>query len=90
MKNTISVSRAQGQLTFTRTARACEWSALLLALALQSVLGVAQANVGRTPGEFHVDQLGAANYTIPIRVPRGPHGLGPDVALTYNSQNGGG
>ncbi|HEV2442180.1 MAG TPA: SpvB/TcaC N-terminal domain-containing protein, partial [Steroidobacteraceae bacterium] len=90
MKNTVSVSRAQGRLTLTRMAGDRGWSALFLALALQAVLGVAQANVGRAPGEFHVNQLGAATYTIPIWVPRGPNGLQPQIALTYNSQNGGG
>src|SRR6185437_10639238 len=65
-------------------------SAAFLALALGAAFGLAQANVGRTSARFQVDQLGEATYTIPIWAPRGPNGLEPHIAITYDSQNGGG
>jgi hypothetical protein len=58
----------------------------LLALVLLGACELAQANVGRTAGIFHVDQNGAAIYTIPIFAPRGPNDLEPHVALVYDSQ----
>jgi hypothetical protein len=45
---------------------------------------------GRTPGTFAVSPAGAATYTIPIWAPPGPQGIQPGIALTYDSQQGGG
>ena len=64
--------------------------AWLLALALPGAWSPAHANVGRTPATFHVDRYGAATYTVPIWAPRGPNGLEPQIALTYDSQGGSG
>ncbi len=64
------------------------WTSRSLSCALLGVCGLAQANVGRTVGTFHVDQNGAATYSVPIFAPRGPDSLEPHISLTYNSQDG--
>jgi YD repeat-containing protein len=76
----------------TRNARQIERLLILgvsvLALGLSCT---AQAQVaGRTVGAFSVDAVGQANYSIPIWAPRGPNGLQPNIALTYNSSQGNG
>lgn len=38
------------------------------------------------PGQFAVNQIGAATYTVPIDVPPGAGGMQPKLSLTYNSQ----
>lgn len=47
-------------------------------------------SVGRTTGTYAISPTGAATYSIPIWAPRGPNGLEPHIALTYNSQSGNG
>lgn len=46
--------------------------------------------VGGTPGQFRVDESGAATYNIPIAIPEGIAGVKPQLALTYSSQVGDG
>lgn len=46
--------------------------------------------VGVTEGELSVSLSGAANYTIPIKVPPGINGVVPQIQLSYNSQSGNG
>jgi YD repeat-containing protein len=46
--------------------------------------------VGTLPGEFSVDNKGAANYTIPLQIPPGRAGMQPQLALHYNSNGGNG
>lgn len=36
-----------------------------------------------TSGEFLVDEMGGANYTIPIAVPPGTAGMAPSLSLYY-------
>jgi YD repeat-containing protein len=47
---------------------------------------VAGAAVGRTPGNSTVTATGSFQYNIPIWAPPGPHGLQPNIALTYDSR----
>src|ERR1700675_747706 len=48
------------------------------------------SSIGRTPGQFNVSSSGSAQYSIPIWAPQGPNGVGPHIALAYNSQLGNG
>ena len=57
-------------------------------LSLYAATGLAA--VGRTPGQFAVSPMGSAQYSIPIWSPPGPHGVQPQIALTYDSQQGNG
>ncbi|MEO6146149.1 MAG: FG-GAP-like repeat-containing protein, partial [Sulfuriferula sp.] len=42
------------------------------------------------PGKLSVNQLGAATYTVPLRVPPGTAGVVPHLELAYDSQAGNG
>ena len=44
--------------------------------------------IGTIPGRLSVSRTGAANYHIPIRLPAGPNGHAPRLALNYNSASG--
>lgn len=47
------------------------------------------ANVaGIFQGKYSVNQFGAANYQIPIEIPKGINGAQPQIGLTYNSLSG--
>jgi RHS repeat-associated protein len=59
----------------------------------ESVVSTGEPGVeaaGPTPGHFEVTHDGAASYTVPLWVPEGKGGLKPNLALVYNSRDGGG
>jgi hypothetical protein len=63
----------------------------LLATATLLIVGASGAKAlvaGATPGQFSVNQSGAATYTIPVEVPAGIGGLQPSLTLQYSSQAG--
>lgn len=62
----------------------------ILVLVLVGLSPTAFAATGRTAGTYQVSPTGASTYTIPIWAPRGPAGLQPQIALTYNSQSASG
>jgi hypothetical protein len=62
-----------------------------LALLAVGAASVANATVTyNTPGVFDVSSIGEATYTVPIKLPRGPGGLTPQLAFVYGSQRGNG
>lgn len=46
--------------------------------------------VGTLPATFNVDNMGAAVYSVDIRLPQSIGNMVPQLALTYNSQSGNG
>ncbi len=46
--------------------------------------------VGTTEGVFNVSDLGAANYTIPVKIPEGLGSVQPGISLSYSSQGANG
>lgn len=66
--------------------RALAYSAVL---ACAPLFGQTTA-VGTTAGQFEVDAMGAATYTVPITVPPGIGGIAPQLAIEYSSQSGNG
>ncbi|WP_175453026.1 PQQ-binding-like beta-propeller repeat protein [Microbulbifer yueqingensis] len=48
------------------------------------------AQVGSLPGNFRVNEAGAATYSIPLSLPAGTAGVVPEVSLNYSSQAGNG
>ena len=46
--------------------------------------------VGATSGSFNVNPMGGASYSLPIVVPPGVNGLGPELSISYSSSSGSG
>ena len=68
----------------TRLITKCLVTLNLLAAATSSHA----ASFGKTPGQFNVSPVGAAQYSIPIWVPPGPKGIQPHLAISYDSNAG--
>ena len=49
-----------------------------------------EAPIGSLAGEFRVNEMGAATYTVPIAIPDGIAGVTPQLSLMYSSQGGNG
>ncbi|CAN7239035.1 FG-GAP-like repeat-containing protein [Polaromonas sp. LjRoot131] len=56
--------------------------------AVIAIPAIAQTTTvaGHTPGQFSVNESGAATYRIPVQVPPGVAGMEPKLELAYNSQ----
>lgn len=48
------------------------------------------AQTGSLPGNFRVNESGAATYGIPLSLPAGTAGVAPEISLNYTSQGGNG
>lgn len=56
---------------------------------LVGLFGFGQSTeVGVTEGELTISLNGNANYSIPIKIPKGINNVEPQISVTYNSQNG--
>ncbi len=53
-------------------------------------IGLADTLSGTLPGQFKVSASGAANYAVPVAVPKGVGGLQPQLRLSYSSSSGNG
>ena len=58
--------------------------------ATQLVLPATTSTAGATAGSFAVNDMGAAQYSVPIAIPPGIAGMQPSIALSYSSQGGNG
>jgi len=62
----------------------------IIAIAASAFCGPANADMGRTQGNWGVSSSGSATYSVPIWVQPGPKGMQPSLAFSYDSQNGNG
>jgi len=62
----------------------------VLALFQFLIFAPAYAGPMHLSGQFAVNEMGAATYTVPIQLPPGTGGMEPKLALAYNSQAGNG
>ncbi|MGM8228508.1 FG-GAP-like repeat-containing protein [Cellvibrio sp. ARAG 10.3] len=56
-----------------------------LSPSIDSPLPSGATHVGITPGEFRVDESGAATYSVPIMLAEGTAGVTPQLSLNYSS-----
>src|SRR4051812_10471532 len=61
-----------------------------IAISTLTIVGTANADMGRTAGSWGVSPSGAATYTVPIWFQPGPKGIQPSFSFSYNSQSGNG
>jgi RHS repeat-associated protein len=59
-------------------------------VAVPATVNAASDGVGSSVGEFHVDESGAATYTMPITAVPGRAGVTPEISLSYSSLGGNG
>ncbi len=59
----------------------------LLLLLSSAAVAAADAPAGIVSSQFSVDQTGAAQYQVPIRVPPGTAGVEPELSFNYGSHS---
>lgn len=62
--------------------------AFLTSLLVAAYSNAETVHVGSPKGTFSVSDLGAAQYSVSIDVPKGRGGMQPDLSIAYNSQSG--
>lgn len=65
-----------------------KYSFILLFIVVSISSALFAQSVGSTDGVFNVSDMGAANYSIPIKVSPAPGGMQPNLAVSYSSQGG--
>ena len=65
-------------------------SIIIFSFLISIVSTRAETIVGELPGEFTVNNLGAAGYTVPLSVSPGTAGVEPKLSISYSSQGGNG
>jgi len=71
---------------FRRTIGAALLCVIAAVIPFSAVLAASMSS----PVNLRVNELGAATFSVPMRVPPGTAGLAPTVAITYNSRDGNG
>ncbi|MEM9777100.1 MAG: FG-GAP-like repeat-containing protein, partial [Chloroflexota bacterium] len=62
----------------------------LSTVAIDDITPISGTPSGYTAGNFSVNEVGAASYSIPIAISPGTAGMQPNLSFAYNSQGGNG